>query len=265
MDNILNDNLNFCKTFFENKKHILNKKIMEISHVIEESFVFERQYRLNDRYKLKQNISIIQSLLMFQNIILDEINKIKCFKYIQSDPDKLLSAYGSFYCGDGILYYSDVLVSYSNEQFLQIILNHILHYLHCSFKLNKHNNSIKSLILLSFYHLRLFDFRIKYSSNLRYKLYDDKLYKKIIDDFIIFNPSLHLESYIIKNNIKTDYFNVVDNYINGIEIYIMESDILFMSYTTGLYNIDVYNVFDLDKKYRQMIKTNDILNMHNLI
>lgn len=236
MENVNNElikKINFCKEFINDKIEETNNRMKELNTTLEESFLFNRSSDEYGNFKFHNKYSILNCVLTYQKIIYDEISKINSFKYMLDDPDDILSGYGSLYCGDGVLYYNDVLVRLNDEMFLQVILNHIIHYTGERFLIREHKNSTKSLVLLSFYHLRLFDTRIKYALSERKVLYEEPKYKKIIENYIIFEPKKSLKDFIIKNNIESNFFKVKNNIIHGVRLIIQEYAISYDDYGTS--------------------------------
>ncbi len=256
MENILMEKLEYCKKELLKRIDKSSKNIEDLSIIAEEWFLFEKKSREHDDYSLTFKYRKYNSIYKFQLIIYNELKNIKSFKYIQDDTEDILSEYGSFYCGNEILYYNDNLVSYSDEQFLQIILNHIIHYTGERFLVREYEETTESLILLSFYHLRLFEFKIKYSLSCRKTLYNEMIYKDIVKDLIIFKPKKSLKNFILKNKINSNFFYVEDKYIFGIKTHISEERLTFNTFNTSckkMYSskvddmLETFNVFCLLK------------------
>lgn len=249
MEDILIKKLDYCKKILLEKIAKSSKKLEDLGSITEEWFLFEKQSRENGDFSLASNYRKCNSVYKFQLIIYNELKNIKSFKYISNDIDDILSEYGSFYCGNKILYYNDNLISYNDEQFLQIILNHIMHYTSERFLTREYEEATESLILLSFYHLRIFDFKIKYSQSCRKYLYNEDIYKNIIKDLILFKPKKSLKSFIFNNKINTNFYYVKDNFIHGIKIHITEEMLSFVVYNVCCKKTKNQCYFNENKSY----------------
>lgn len=178
-------------------------RCIEIKELIEESYVF-RYKNINPLITKHKNLNSSKHL---QTLMLNEFKKIKQLKKASTcGMEEYLSPYGSFYYGDDTFYYDDRLRCYNDEQKFQIICNHIFHYM-LACDIYKYNElTIKSNILLAFSHLGITEQKVKYSISGRNSLYENKKYKDIIDNVIIFPPCNNYINYFIQKSISHDYF-----------------------------------------------------------
>lgn len=228
---MFNKRIEYC---VERITKLLNEsklKCDEFNDYIEELMLFDSNipsYELTSKCHGKN--MIYTSKIYYQQIILQEIKKINTFKKLSGQSEMYLSEYGSLYCGNGILYYNDILMTYNNEQFLQIILNHIGHYLHECISNNRNDIIIKSNNLLMLYHVGLINYKIAYSNKHRSTLYTKPEYSKIVDDLILFTPNKLYREFIVNNVIETNFYRVYKDHISGVNLRITESNVNCSTY-----------------------------------
>ena len=180
----------------ENKKILLDLKLNEIN-------LFGGNLNPINCQLMK-----IENQLTLNNIILNELNNIKFTKNISNDDlNSFVSPYGSLYFGTDTFYYNDSINEYSQDQFYQIILNHIGHYLLGYISANSTELTQKSNLLLLFDNINSFfpDKNIIYAQSKRNSLYNNKTYNEIIKNNIIFPINKKLKKYIMDNNINNNY------------------------------------------------------------
>lgn len=248
-------------------KQLMDKDLStsdEFNQMIEEMMLFDSSLNIYDlQHKCSTRRHLLTSKILYQQIILKEIENIKTFKKATGELEQYLSEYGSLYCGDGILYYSDTLVNYNNEQFLQIIINHINHYIHGCISNDRNELLIKSNTLLSFYHLGLIDCKIAYSKSCRSTLYEKPQYQKVINDIIIFVPNNNYKSFVINNVCETKFYKVYEDIICGFNLLISESWI-----TSNKYDYKIKNkIKSANRKYKTDSENNcdDLLVRFNIM
>lgn len=140
----------------------------------------------------------INSKIEFINTYLNEINNIKCVK--KDIPDNvlpLLSPYGTFYDGCGILYCKQQLSTY---EMLYCIINHISHYLSGMYIDNKNIEKI----MQHFVRLNIVKVINEDYFEFEYFRFFQDIYKSGFKDIIIFNPCEEYNNWmfdIIKNNL----------------------------------------------------------------
>lgn len=233
---MFNEKINYC---INRIKESVNKNLIlcdAFNQEIEEEMMFNSN--IKNTYDLPQKCSVkrglIGSKMLYDLIVIRELENITVFKRATDDLEKYLSPYGSLYCGNGILYYNDTLVNYSDEEFLQIILNHIIHYMHECVSNNRNGILIKSNILLAFYHLGVIEDKIIYAKKERSILYNKPEYHNIINDCIIFTPNKNYKQFVINYVDKTNFYTVDEDFIRGVNLIISESYITIPSYKSTI-------------------------------
>jgi len=193
---------------------IANNTIININNNLEQqknkvgkikTIITLKNVKEEDDTLFKRNNSILNGMnedINFIKLILNEVNKIN--KVVISD-NKLFS-YNSFYLGNGVLYINNEFNNYTNEQQLQIILNHIFHYLGGLFVM-KYDDTKLSYNLLS---LLLF-YGKKPKSNLSNGFYN-KYYKSRYKKFIVFSTNKYYKDMILNNINKLSFVKKMRNY-----------------------------------------------------
>ena len=158
--------------------------------------------------KIIRNLDKIHNQIILNKIILQELRKIKSFKNVSDDVlNDLTSDYGSLYLGTDTFYYNDHINDYSLNEFYQILLNHIGHYL-LDFIFHPNDETFqKSNLLLLFDNISSFypNKNISYAQNGRNVLYDRKDYQDIVKNNIFFPTNKNIRKYVLDNKISNDY------------------------------------------------------------
>lgn len=224
--------IEYSKNFINNLINETTKKININEEIIEDAFMFSKP--VNSLIKRSNEYT---NRIFLLKLFLKEIDKIKVFeKASRHDIKEILSPYGSFYYGTDTFYYNDDIISYSDHQFMQILINHILHYLLGRYTYANIGNctDVKSEILYLFLYSGLSDVKIIHNRSSRQTLYNNPQYKKIIKELIIFKPHDYYMEFFIQNCYKFDYFIKyvynANNYIMGITLYSNQTSIEFRYY-----------------------------------
>lgn len=246
MDEIIRCKLNNAKQIALNNQNNIINEIKKLEYSAEEAFLFQPKSR-NTIIGMKKTNNTLNSeferkytKLNYNKLFYEEIDKIDTFIYIQDDIDEILSPYGSFYCGDGKLFYNDTLCKLSDIQLLNVLAIHFIHYTNMSFLYDSQLYSNKecetfnyNVIVKSLKCLNLISSEIK-----------NKDKNNIFKSAIIFNIKKSNLNFIIKNKIKSSFFAINGNIFNGIDIALYDTFISINYYH--------YDIISMKYQYKHM-------------
>ena len=224
----------------------LNKRYEYFDRLLNEKYIYEEFIKYDTMEKLTNTKRQINTFELIAKLKLIRFIKLfympKEIKSLSEISDKLLSPYNTFY--DGYTLYCDESINdLTDQEYCEIMLNHILHFLLGFYHTKRNENIIISNIILAFSQLGIIKQYIPYGSKKRCHL--NEMYKEYYKDKITFIiPDYKVYNYHMFNVTKTKLTQKFKVYA---EEYILYVNISIGKYGTGF------------ESNRSLIKHNKIL------